>query len=73
MFDPAEWQAIRLTLEVAAWAVGIDLPIAAGLALLLSRARFPGRGAVDTIVHLPLVLPPVVVGWLLLQIGRAHV
>ena len=71
-FTPDEWQAIRLTLDVAVWAVLIDLPLALGLAFALSRGRFPGRGALDTAVHLPLVLPPVVVGWLLLLLFGLH-
>jgi molybdate transport system permease protein len=48
--------------------VGYGLPIAVLLAWLLARCRFPGRALLDTIVHLPMVLPPVVVGWLLLLI-----
>lgn len=44
----------------------MGLPVALAAAWLLSRFRFPGRGLLDAIVHLPLVLPPVVVGWLLL-------
>ncbi len=57
---------MRLTLVVAAWAVGCTLPFAVLMAWLLARARFPGRSLVNAIVHLPLVLPPVVTGWLLL-------
>jgi molybdate transport system permease protein len=63
-----EWQALFLTLNVASRAVGFGLPLAAVVALLLSRGRFPGRGVLDMVVHLPLALPPVVVGWLLLLI-----
>jgi molybdate transport system permease protein len=51
---------------VAARAVGFGLPLAVLMAWLLARARFPGRGLVNALVHLPLVLPPVVTGWLLL-------
>jgi molybdate transport system permease protein len=72
MFTPDEWQAIRLTLIVASQAVACDLPLAVGLALLLSRARFAGRGVLDTVTYLPLVLPPVVVGWLLLLVFGLH-
>jgi molybdate transport system permease protein len=61
-----EWQAVRLTLIVAARAVGVGLPLAIAVAWLLVRCRFPGRGIVNAVVHLPLVLPPVVTGWLLL-------
>ncbi|MEI7713133.1 MAG: molybdate ABC transporter permease subunit [Rhodospirillales bacterium] len=71
-FTADEWQAIRLTLVVASRAVLVDLPLALGLALLLSRGRFAGRGLLDTVAHLPLVLPPVVVGWLLLLLFGLH-
>ncbi len=46
--------------------MGFGLPLAVLMAWLLTRARFPGRGVVNAMVHLPLVLPPVVTGWLLL-------
>ena len=65
---PAEWEALSLTLSVAARAVGVALPVAILMALLLARGRFPGKAALDLVVHLPLVLPPVVVGWLLLLV-----
>ena len=58
--------AVRLTLLVAARAVGFGLPLALLTAWLLARIRFPGRPLVNALVHLPLVLPPVVTGWLLL-------
>lgn len=61
-----ELQIVWLTLGVAARAVGFGLPVAVAVSLLLARGRFPGRAVLDTVVHLPLVLPPVVVGWLLL-------
>jgi molybdate transport system permease protein len=51
---------------VAARAVGFGLPLAVLMAWLLARYRFPGRGVLNAFVHLPLVLPPVVTGWLLL-------
>ncbi len=63
-----EWETIGLTLGVAARAVGFGLPLAVGAAVLLARGKFRGRAALDVFVHLPLVLPPVVVGWLLLLI-----
>lgn len=72
MFNAEEWQAIALTLEIAFRSVLFDLPLALGLAFALSRGRFPGRGVLDTIAHLPLVLPPVVVGWLLLLLFGLH-
>ena len=66
MLSAEEWQAVRLTLAVAARAVGFGLPVAVLTAWLLARARFPGRAVLNALVHLPLVLPPVVTGWLLL-------
>ncbi len=69
---PDEWVAVRLTLGVAARAVGFGLPVAILAALLLSGARFPGRPLVDAVGHLPLVVPPVVTGWLLLLVFGVH-
>ena len=63
---PEEWQAVRLSLSVALRSVAFGLPPAVLAAWLLARGRFPGRAARDARVHLPLVMPPVVVGWLLL-------
>lgn len=53
-------------------AVAVCLPLAFGLAWLLARGRFPGRILLDALVHLPLVLPPVVTGWLLLLVFGNH-
>ncbi|MCK9544150.1 MAG: molybdate ABC transporter permease subunit [Novosphingobium sp.] len=61
-----EWEIVRLSLKVSAVAVGATLPVAFGLAWLLARGRFPGRILLDALVHLPLVVPPVVTGWVLL-------
>jgi molybdate transport system permease protein len=61
-----DWEVITLSLKIAIVAVIVVLPFAFGLAYLLARGRFPGRTLLDAIVHLPLVLPPVVTGWLLL-------
>jgi molybdate transport system permease protein len=61
-----EWEIIGLSLEVALLANLLCLPVAVGLALLLARTRFPGKVLLDVLVHAPLVLPPVVVGYLLL-------
>lgn len=61
-----EVDIILLSLKVSAVAVGCALPIAFALAWTLARARFPGKLLLDALVHLPLVLPPVVTGWLLL-------
>ena len=60
------WGIVRLSLLVGGVAVAASLPIAFALAWLLARRRFPGRVILDAAVHLPLVLPPVVTGWLLL-------
>jgi molybdate transport system permease protein len=61
-----EWEIIRLSLKVSGVAVACTLPIAFAIAWLLARGRFPGRFLLDGLVHLPLVLPPVVTGWMLL-------
>lgn len=61
-----EWEIVRLSLKVSAVAVAITLPPAFGLAWLLARGRFPGKLLLDGMIHLPLVLPPVVTGWMLL-------
>jgi len=71
MLTPDEWEAIRLSLQVSLWGVAASLPLAVAVAMLLARARFPGKSVFDAVVHLPLVLPPVVVGYfLLLLLGR---
>ncbi|MBX9883057.1 MAG: molybdate ABC transporter permease subunit [Sphingomonas sp.] len=57
---------VALTLQVGAAAMAVALPVAFLLAWLLARGRFPGKIVLDALVHLPLVLPPVVTGWLLL-------
>lgn len=67
----AEITALLLSLKVASVAVIIALPIALLVAEILSRWRFPGRALLDALVHLPLVLPPVVMGYLLLIIFGA--
>ena len=64
--SPGEWAIIALSLKVGGAAMLAALPLAFALAFLLARARFPGKLLVDALVHLPLVLPPVVTGWLLL-------
>jgi molybdate transport system permease protein len=66
MLSVEEWEAVRLTLDVAARAVGAGLIAAVPTAWLLSRKRFPGWPLVNALVHMPMVLPPVVTGWLLL-------
>ena len=68
LVTPAEIDALRLSLEVAARSVGFSLPLAVLVAWILTRARFPGRSVLDAFVHLPLVLPPVAVGYVLLVV-----
>lgn len=65
-FTPAETEALLLSLRVALAAVAAALPPAVAAAYLLARYSFPGKALVDSLVHLPLVLPPVVMGYLLL-------
>ncbi|MGD9913895.1 MAG: molybdate ABC transporter permease subunit [Rhizobiaceae bacterium] len=64
--SPDEWNAVRLSIRVSTWAVVASLPIGIAIAWLLARGRFPGRTLLNGIVHLPLVMPPVVTGYLLL-------
>ena len=66
LLSSEEWEIVLLSLRVSAMAVGGSLPLAFALAYLLARGRFPGKVLLDALVHLPLVLPPVVTGWLLL-------
>jgi molybdate transport system permease protein len=68
---PDEIEALVLSLKVAAWAVGVSLPLAIAVAFALARLDFPGKSIVKGIVQLPLILPPVVTGFfLLLLLGR---
>ncbi len=64
--SPDEWTAVRLSLRVATWAMIGGLPFAIAIAMLLARRDFWGKSVLNAIVHLPLVLPPVVTGYLLL-------
>jgi len=64
--SPVEIQAVTLSLWVASVSVIVSLPIATGVAFLLARRIFWGHGLLNALVHLPLVLPPVVTGYLLL-------
>jgi molybdate transport system permease protein len=66
LLTSAEWNALRVSLIVALYSVVFGLPVAIGVAWLLARGRFWGRGVLDALVHVPLVLPPVVVGYVLL-------
>jgi molybdate transport system permease protein len=68
---PAEWQAVRLSMQVALVAMLASLPVALLVAYALARWRFWGREVLNGLVHLPLILPPVVTGYILLQLlGR---
>jgi molybdate transport system permease protein len=69
--SPQEWTALELSLRVAFWATLISLPFGLALAFVLARGRFWGHALLNGIVHLPLILPPVVTGYvLLLLFGR---
>ncbi|RED11240.1 molybdate ABC transporter permease subunit [Pontivivens insulae] len=63
---PQEWQAVALSLKVSFWATLLALPLGVLAAYALSRWTFPGRNLLNGLVHLPLILPPVVTGYLLL-------
>lgn len=69
--SPDEWTAVRLSLRVATVAMLASLPVGIAVAYLLARGRFPGKSILDGLVFLPLILPPVVTGYLLLlSFGR---
>ena len=63
---PEEWAAVRLSLLVATTATVVSLPFGVAVAWLLARRQFWGKSLIDTLVHLPLIMPPVVTGYLLL-------
>lgn len=68
---PEEWSAVALSLRVSLWATVVSLPLGLWVAHLLARGRFRGKGLLNGLVHLPLILPPVVTGYgLLLTFGR---
>ena len=64
--SPEEWIAVRLSLKVALWATFASMPVGLAIAWLLARREFWGKSLLNGIIHLPLVLPPVVTGYLLL-------
>jgi molybdate transport system permease protein len=69
--SPQEWTAVALSLRIAAVATFVALPFGIAIATLLARKSFWGKSLLDAVVHLPLVLPPVVTGYLLLiTLGR---
>jgi molybdate transport system permease protein len=63
---PDEWRAVALSLQVSLWATLISLPMGIFVAYVLARWSFPGKHLLNGLVHLPLILPPVVTGYLLL-------
>ncbi|AOM40797.1 molybdate ABC transporter permease subunit [Xenorhabdus hominickii] len=74
MLSEYEWQAILLSLKISGIAVLFSLPFGILMAWTLARCQFFGKSLIDSIIHLPLVLPPVVVGYLLLiSMGRRGV
>jgi molybdate transport system permease protein len=66
MLSAEEWRILGTSLGVAGRAVVFSLPVAIAFAYALSRPKFPGKAALDAVAHMPLVLPPVLVGFLLL-------
>ncbi len=63
---PEEWYAVTLSLKVSFWATVLSLPPGIWIAHILSRREFPGKQILNGLVHLPLILPPVVTGYILL-------
>ena len=69
--SPLEIEAVQLSLKVSLWAVAISLPFGIAVAWVLARCEFPGKPLFDALIHVPLVVPPVVIGYLLLiLLGR---
>jgi len=66
VLSPLEAEALSLSLKVAFWSVVFSLPLGIALAWLLARREFLGKSVLDAVVHLPLIVPPVVVGYVLL-------
>ena len=71
-FSTDEIEAVRLSLRVAFWAMVGSLPFGLAVAVVLARGRFFGKSLLDGVVHLPLVMPPVVTGYLLLLLFGRH-
>lgn len=63
---PDQWSAVALSLKVSFWATALSLPIGVAVAYVLARYEFWGKQVLNGLVHLPLILPPVVTGYLLL-------
>ena len=71
LLTPVEWEALTLSLKISLVAVAASLPLGIATAWLLARKEFAGKSLLDGFIHLPLVLPPVVIGYLLLVVmGR---
>jgi molybdate transport system permease protein len=72
---PQEWDAVQLSLRVAFWAMAASLPFGVLAALALARGRFCGKSILNGLIHLPLVLPPVATGYILLILfgRRGHI
>jgi molybdate transport system permease protein len=71
LLTPVEWEALHLSLRVALTATAVSLPAGVALGYLLARRQFWGKALVETLLNLPLVMPPVVTGYLLLVLlGR---
>ena len=69
--SPEEWTAVRLSIKVATWAMLGSLPLGVLVAFVLARREFWGKSILNGLVHLPLIMPPVVTGYLLLlSFGR---
>ena len=66
VLSPDEWTAVRLSIKVSTWATVVSLPFGIAIAWLLARKDFWGKALLNGVVHLPLILPPVVTGYLLL-------
>src|SRR5690554_1327232 len=70
----AAWVALGLSLKVAGWATALNLFLGVGVGFFLARMRFPGRDVLDTLLTLPMVMPPTVLGYyLLVLMGRRSV
>ena len=70
--SPYELEALRLSLWVGTWSVCASLPFGILAAWVLARLDFPGKSLLDSVIHLPLVLPPVVVGYVLMVLLGSH-
>ncbi len=66
------WSALSLSLQVAGWATALNLVLGIGVGYLLARTRFPGRDLLDTVLTLPMVMPPTVLGYYLLVLLGRH-